>query len=156
MATQMVNKWDSRFLSLAELIGGWSKDPSTKCGAVIVRPNRSVASVGFNGFPQGMDDREEWLFDRDEKYIRVVHAEVNALLFSREPVTGYALYTWPFACCPRCAVQMIQAGIGRFIFPTIPADKSDRWSEQLEKTKTIYREMGIEFIELLEATDAGE
>ena len=29
--------WDERFLSLAHHVSGWSKDPSTKVGAVIVR-----------------------------------------------------------------------------------------------------------------------
>ena len=32
-------KWDDRFLELSGLIGSWSKDPSTKVGAVIVRPS---------------------------------------------------------------------------------------------------------------------
>jgi deoxycytidylate deaminase len=35
---------------------GWSKDPSTKVGAVIVRPDLTVASIGYNGFPRGMSD----------------------------------------------------------------------------------------------------
>ena len=144
----MASKWDARFLALARLIGSWSKDPSTQCGAVIVRPNKSIASVGFNGFPQGMSDSPEWYENRDEKYIRVVHAEVNALLFAREPVHGYTLYTWPLACCPRCAVQMIQAGISRFVFPSLPTDKRDRWGEQIEKTKSIYREIGVSFYEV--------
>jgi dCMP deaminase len=142
------SKWDDRFLTLAQLVGSWSKDPSTQCGAVIVRPNRSVASVGFNGFPQDMEDRPEWYAEREEKYIRVVHAEVNALLFSREPVAGYTLYTYPIACCPRCAVQMIQSGISRFVFPVVPVDKRDRWTEQIEKTKSMFTDIGIPFCEV--------
>lgn len=148
MDMDQVSKWDQRFLRLAEHIGGWSRDPSTKCGAVIVRPNRSICSTGFNGFPQGMDDRSEWYDNRDEKYIRVVHAEVNALLFSRESVSGYTLYTWPMACCPRCAVQMVQAGLRRLVFPVCPVDKIERWQEQLEKTKSIYGEMNVEWLEV--------
>ena len=31
----MSEKWDARFLGQAELVAGWSKDPSTKVGAVI-------------------------------------------------------------------------------------------------------------------------
>ena len=40
----MVNelKWHGRFLDLAALISTWSKDPSTKVGAVIVRPDFST------------------------------------------------------------------------------------------------------------------
>ena len=29
------NKWSHRFLDMAALVASWSKDPSTKCGAVI-------------------------------------------------------------------------------------------------------------------------
>lgn len=49
----MLSKWDERFIELARLVATWSKDPSTKVGAVIVRPYRTVASVGFNGFARG-------------------------------------------------------------------------------------------------------
>jgi hypothetical protein len=36
----MADKWDRRFLGLAAEVAGWSKDPSTQVGAVIVRPDR--------------------------------------------------------------------------------------------------------------------
>ena len=37
-------KWDNRFLVLAKLIGSWSKDPSTKVGAVIVDGKKNSIS----------------------------------------------------------------------------------------------------------------
>ena len=36
----ILKKWHMRFLEMAELVGSWSKDPSTKVGAVIVDDNR--------------------------------------------------------------------------------------------------------------------
>ena len=45
-------KWDNRFLVLAKLIGSWSKDPSTKVGAVIVDEDNKIVSLGYNGFPK--------------------------------------------------------------------------------------------------------
>ena len=66
-----IDKWDSRFLELAKLVSTWSKDPSTKTGAVIVRPDRSVASIGFNGFPVKMSDHQELYDNREEKYSRL-------------------------------------------------------------------------------------
>ena len=39
-----MQKWDLRFIELAKLVSTWSKDPSTKVGSVIVRPNKTVAS----------------------------------------------------------------------------------------------------------------
>jgi len=35
-------KWDKRFLDLAEFVALWSKDPSTKCGSVIVDDNKTT------------------------------------------------------------------------------------------------------------------
>lgn len=45
-------KWIERFVELAAHISQWSKDPSLQVGAVIIRPDRTVASVGFNGLPR--------------------------------------------------------------------------------------------------------
>jgi deoxycytidylate deaminase len=47
--------WDSRFLEMAVLVSKWSKDPSTKVGAVIAK-GKFVVSLGFNGHPAGVAD----------------------------------------------------------------------------------------------------
>jgi dCMP deaminase len=137
--------WDVRFLRLAREISSWSKDPSTKTGAVIVRPDKTVASLGFNGFPKGMYDSPIWLNDREEKYSRIVHCEMNAVILAKEPLVGYTLYTWPFASCDRCAVHMIQAGIQRFVFPSIPEDKKERWEKSLAKTIGYFTECNLQW-----------
>jgi dCMP deaminase len=81
-------KWDLRFLELAQLVSRWSKDTSTKVGAVIVTPENVVISIGYNGFAKRMPDAEEHYADREEKYSRIVHAETNAILFARTDVRG--------------------------------------------------------------------
>jgi dCMP deaminase len=144
----MASKWDIRYLQLAHHVATWSKDPSTQTGAIIIRPNKSVLSVGFNGFPQCMPDNPEWYADRNEKYSRIVHCEVNALLLSENSVRGGTLYTWPFACCDRCAVTMLQAGIIRFVYPSIPAHLVERWGEPLAKTTKYFAECGVEAVEI--------
>ena len=79
----MLDKWDMRFLALAEHVSEWSKDPSTQVGAVITHSrSKRVISLGFNGFPAGVEDTEERLEDRTTKYEMVVHAEQNALMFA--------------------------------------------------------------------------
>jgi dCMP deaminase len=88
-----MNQWDEFYLGMAKYIASKSKDPSTKTGAVIVRPDKSLCSIGFNGFPKKMPDDPALYANRDEKYSRIVHCEMNALLFSREQLTGYTLYT---------------------------------------------------------------
>jgi len=144
----MASKWDIRFLLLAKHVSTFSKDPSTQTGAVITRPNRSVCSVGFNGFPQPIFDDPALYANREDKYARVVHCEVNAQIFAYGPVTGFTLFTWPFASCERCAVQMLQAGIVRFVFPSTPDHLMERWGKSLDLTKKLLAEAGVEAVEI--------
>lgn len=144
----MIN-WDQRFLDLAKNISIWSKDPSTKCGAVIVRPDKTVASLGYNGFPRGINDSEERLNNRETKLSLTVHCEINAILSSKESVEGYTLYTWPYLCCDRCASHVIQAGIIRVVAPICSVD---RWQESINKGKEYFKEAGVEVLEITDAS----
>lgn len=147
-AQKAVTNWDKRFLGLAEHVSSWSKDPRTKVGAVIVRPNRTVVSVGYNGFPRGMTDLPPRYEDKDEKYSRIVHAEMNAILHSTEKLEGYTLYTWPFMTCDRCAVAVIQSGITRVVSPRCPEELLERWGESFKKSKEYYLEGRVAVTEL--------
>lgn len=146
------NKWDRRFLEMAELVSTWSKDPSTKVGAVIVRPDRTVASVGFNGFPRGCSDAAEFYADRDLKLSRVIHGEMNAILHAREPLHGYTLYSWPPGygpSCDRCSAHIIQAGIKRVVHRMVGGDFASRWKEVSERGLQMYEEAGVEVVSLV-------
>lgn len=110
-----VEKWDRRFMAIAEQVSLWSKDPGTKVGAVLVRENAIVAT-GYNGLPRHMADSN--LTDRDSKLSRTIHAEMNALLNAMRQgasVAGCTLYVTPLVVCDRCAVHMVQAGIARVV-----------------------------------------
>lgn len=131
--------WDSRFLRIAKEVSTWSKDPSTKVGAVIVDNNNRVVSMGYNGFPQGVDD-DERLKDRETKYKLIVHAEMNALLFSSRPVVDCRIYTYPFMPCPRCAGPIIQSGINMVISPR---NANERWSADFDISREIFEEAGV-------------
>jgi dCMP deaminase len=138
-----MNKWDRRFIELAQHIATWSKDPSTKVGAVITRPDNTICSMGFNGFAQIMPDKPELYADRESKYSRTLHAEVNAVLFARERVNGYTCYFSCGAPCDRCCVTLLQAGISRFVWPTMTEDYLSRWNESVLRTKQYLDECGI-------------
>ena len=140
--------WHLRFLKLARLVSTWSKDPSTKTGAVIVRPDKTIVSLGFNGFPQSMPDDLALYNNRDEKYSRIIHCEINALIFAKEKLDKYILYTYPLASCDRCAVQMLQAGIKMFVFPKLPEKLKERWDEPVKKTKKYLYEAGARYKEI--------
>ena len=142
-----INKWDLRFLTLAKFISTWSKDPSTKTGAVIVRPNNSICSVGFNGFPAAMSDDDTNYTNRNEKYSRIIHCEMNAAKFATEDLSGFTLYTYPFMSCDRCFVHMANYGITRFVAPVAPLDKQERWETAFERVRSYAEEMNLELIE---------
>ena len=50
-----MNKWDERFINLAEFIGEWSScyQDGRHVGAVIVKDKR-VLATGYNGAPSGV------------------------------------------------------------------------------------------------------
>jgi len=134
--------WSRRWLEMTDLLKGWSHDPSTKLGAVIVRPDNSIVSYGVNNFPHGVADTSERLENREVKYELVVHAETNALLHAHESVRGYALYCTTVPCC-RCAVNILSAGIARVIYWEPTADYLARWQESVNKTLALFDEARI-------------
>ena len=73
-------KWIKRYMMLAAQVSSWSKDPSTKVGAVIVGDKGQIISQGYNGFPRGVKDSSTRYNDRPLKYKLVVHAEMIAIL----------------------------------------------------------------------------
>lgn len=142
------DKWDRRFLEMACLVSTWSKDPSTRTGAVIVAPDRRVVSVGYNGFPRAMEDLPALYENREEKYSRIVHCEMNAVLSAHEPLHNYTLYTYPFISCDRCFVHMVQAGITRFVAPTATEDQLTRWGPAFDRVRQYARVAGVSLVEL--------
>lgn len=142
--------WDQRFLELAKHVAGWSKDPSTKVGAVIADDMMRVVSLGFNGFARGITD-DSRLEDRDTKLAHIIHAEINAILFGRD-VANTNLYTWPFPPCSRCAPVIIQSGISRVVFPgECWSDKplADRWFSDMQTARAMFAEAGVEYVPLI-------
>lgn len=131
-------KWDTRFLDLAERVGTWSKDPSTKVGAIIVRPDRTIASLGFNGFPRHIKDEYE---DREHKLLRTVHAELNAILSAREPVKGYHLYVSPLFPCANCAAAIIQSGI-KYVTARMGPPRLE-WQKSFDAAADMFKEAAV-------------
>jgi dCMP deaminase len=140
-------KWDLRYLGLAEYVAQWSKDPSTKVGAVVVSQHNSVISVGYNGFPVGVHDTDERLNNREVKYKMVVHGEVNAISFANRDLHGCTVYTWPFMPCSVCAGVIIQNGITRVVAPW---SDNPRWVDSFKLTSQMFYEAKVELVEVHE------
>ncbi len=138
-----MDKWDYRFLDVAKEVSGWSKDPGTTVGAVLVRDRRIIAT-GYNGFPQGISDFVSRYEDRSIKLAYTVHAEVNAILNAAKngaQTGGATLYT-TFPPCVRCAAEIIQAGITRVVTPTVHS-APERWWRDFQMGYELLREAGI-------------
>lgn len=138
------DKWNQRFLELAQHVAEWSKDPSTKVGAVLVDDKRRVIGLAYNGLSRKIIDSPERYQDRTVKYEIIVHAEVNAILNAVRSPEGATLYS-TFAPCPRCAAVIIQAGISKVVYPA--ASLNDRWLEAQELSGKLFAEAGIPVIQ---------
>lgn len=123
--------WELYALDIAEAVAKKSKDPWKKVGAVLLRHDHSVASVGYNGFPAGVP--EDWS-DREERRKYVIHAETNALRFTRpEECSVLACTLLP---CPSCLKAVSGHGIRRVVYREV----YQRDPESLEMAER----MGIE------------
>lgn len=125
--------WEEYGLALARVAAMKSKDPWRQVGACVLRHDRTVAGVGFNGFPAGME--EDWS-SRERRRMFVVHAEANALRYVKpEEVWLLASTTLP---CNNCLRLIASYGIRRVVYgENYPSDESS-----LELAK----EFGVELI----------
>ena len=136
-------KWDEYFMELARTVAKKSKDPSTKVGAVFVGADHEVLTVGFNGFPRGVDETNESRWTRPDKYSYVAHAEANGIYnAARHGVqlkdsTCYVTHL----PCPDCAKAIIQIGCRHVIY----TDKviSTTWDEVYKHTLHMFNESGV-------------
>jgi len=119
-----------------------SKDPSTKVGAAIFDDKRRVISMGYNGFPRGVEDSDDRLHDREVKYKMVLHAEQNAMAFATAPLHGSTLFcTHP--CCTQCAAMAIQRGVKHVCWPEPAPEFLERWSNDMALSKEMFMEAGV-------------
>jgi len=141
----MKPSWQSKFVELAHLVGSWSKDPSTKVGCCIVNEANRILSIGYNGFPAGVEDTDTRLNDRDTKLKYVIHAEANAIATAARSgisVAGGTLIVSALHPCADCAKLIIQAGITKVIAPLPEID--GRWANSFEVAATMFKESGVE------------
>ena len=135
-------KWDKRFLGLCEHVSRWSKDPSTKVGAIITKDIKLV-SMGYNGLPQQVRDTPEILGNRTTKYKHILHAETNAILAAKTELSGSTIYTFPFLPCTKCASMIVQSGITRVVSIVC---RDERWEERLKESKHFMESSGLEVV----------
>lgn len=144
-----LSKWDARFIKLAEGVAAWSKGPRKRIGAAIVRPDRSIASLGYNGPPRGFDDEAFLRMTREEQHAVVIHAEDNAFRQMADSERydvkdGYTLYVSPLLPCADCARLIVSYGIRRVV--AYCGHISPDWRASADEAEEIFIGAGVECI----------
>ncbi len=103
--------WDQYALNIAHAVASRSEDPYHQVGAVLMRPNHTVAAVGYNGAPSGVDI--DWS-DRDARRAHVQHAEANALRYV-VPAEVSTLATTMMPCA-NCILLLAAYEIRRVVY----------------------------------------
>lgn len=145
-----MDKWDSRFMKMADFIGSWSScyQENRQVGAVIVKDKR-IITTGYNGAPSGVKScKEKGECLRKKLNIAsgtrlescyAVHAEQNAIAQAAklgESVDGATIYV-THQPCTICTKMIINSGIKKVIYRNgYPDDFS----------KVLLDEAGVELI----------
>ena len=141
--------WDEYFMGIAELSALRSKDPNTQVGACIVSKDNRILSIGYNGAPNGFEDKYfPWAREGDylkTKYPFVCHAELNAISNFRgnkKDLEGAKLYVTLFPC-NECTKLVIQNGIKEIIY------LSDKYKEtdSVKASKIMLKKCGVKITE---------
>ena len=145
------DKWHRRFMEMAFLVASWSKDPSTKTGAVVVGPDREIRATGYNGLVRGVDDNIPERMERPTKYDFFEHAERNAVYNAcliGASLKGCVIYVTSMPC-PDCARAIIQSGIKMVVTYKPEFDEhapQNTWRDKLVFSEEMFKEAGIEYL----------
>lgn len=137
--------WDTYFSDIAIAVAQRADCTRRKCGAVIVKNNRIVAT-GYNGVPagdpgcltEGGCPRGQLSYSELAAYssydtgpgeCRGLHAEQNCLLYSsRADVEGGTMYV-THEPCDGCRKMIRGSGILRVVWP----EGSEEWSRRVRR-----------------------
>ena len=124
-----MNKWDERFMNLAETVASWSScfQENRHVGAVVVKDKR-ILTTGYNGAASGINscvERNECLRDKlkiqsgtRQEMCYAIHAEQNAIVQAAKigvSLEGATIYI-THQPCSMCARMIINSGIKRIVY----------------------------------------
>lgn len=126
--------WERYAIRLADAASARSEDPWHRVGACVLRPDHTVAAVGYNGAPPGVEI--DWS-NRDARRAQVLHAEANAL---RYVTPGEAdLLAATMMPCANCVLLAASYGIKRIVY----RDELDPQVYDIAGTKLLAITCGI-------------
>ena len=103
--------WEEYALSLAFAARIRSEDPFVQVGACVLRPDNSVAALGYNGVPSGIVI--DWS-DREERRKYVIHAEKNCLKYCQPGNCQFIAVT--LLPCADCILTIASYGIKKVLY----------------------------------------
>jgi dCMP deaminase len=118
--------WDEYFMTIARQVSERSTCLRRRCGAVIVKDRRMLAT-GYNGTPRGLRHCAEIGCLREQRGIasgahhelcRGIHAEQNAIIQAAlhgVAIEGSTIYT-THQPCVQCAKMLINAGVSEIVY----------------------------------------
>ena len=151
--------WEEYFLNIADEVGTRGSCDRGRCGAVIARDNRILAT-GYVGAPSGMPHCDEvgheyeWRLDRDpasftcdnamqyelrKHCVRTIHAEANAILAAARfgvSLESATIYTKMFPCFI-CASSIVAVGIVKVV--------ARHGYQSAERSKITFDQIGVEW-----------
>lgn len=149
-----MDKWDARFMEMAEVISGWAScyQKDRKIGAVIVK-NKRIVTTGYNGAPAGIKtcvERGECLRKKlgiasgtKHEICYAIHAEQNAIIQAAKlgsSIEGATLYC-THQPCVICAKMIVNSGITRVVYKH---GYPDEFSVQMLKEGGVILERFVE------------
>lgn len=147
--------WSETAFELMDVIAKRSDDPHTHVGAVIMDTAHRIVSIGYNGFPRGVEHKpERTTRENGTKYLFMVHAEQNAILFAdRERLKGAALYVPLSPCAHGCAQAIIQSGITSvYVDAAFQREYSARagsnYTRDFQAVREMFQEAGVNYVEI--------
>ncbi len=151
-----MNKWDKRFMDMAEVVASWSScnREGRHIGAVVVKDKR-ILTTGYNGAPSGVAncvERGECLRDKlgipsgtRHELCYAVHAEQNAI--AQAAKLGISLQDATLYCthqpCVICAKMIINSGISKVIY---------KYGYPDEFSLELFKEAGVAVVNFNEET----
>ncbi|KAL4070649.1 cytidine deaminase-like protein [Scleroderma citrinum] len=123
-AERLRPRWDSYFMTLADLASQRSNCMKRRVGAILVRENRIVAT-GYNGTPRGVKNCNEGngsmfqtrLGPHTGTDCLCLHAEENALLEAGRDRVGPNAILYCNTCpCLKCTIKIIQSGVREVVY----------------------------------------
>ena len=109
---------EEKYMALAFLVAGFSKDPHTQVGSAIVNLEENISlGYGYNGPPSVVFDHEiNWA--RPFKYPWVIHAEINAVKHATQrgyDVKGSTVFVTAMPC-KECILYLVDRKVGSVVY----------------------------------------